>query len=107
MTDKDKTFNAADEAQVTQRKRKDERVRDIELADIKQLMDSVQGRRFVWRLLDRTGVFRTSFTGNSTTFFNEGMRNIGLIVLADVMAACADQYVVMMNESKEDTRTNG
>lgn len=68
MTDKDKTFNAADEAQVTQRKRKDERVRDIELADIKQLMDSVQGRRFVWRLLDRTGVFRTSFTGNSTTF---------------------------------------
>lgn len=45
--------------------------------------------------------------GKQHHIFNEGMRNIGLIVLADVMAACADQYVVMMNESKEDTRTNG
>lgn len=107
MSDKDKQFNAADESQVKDRKRKDERARDIELADMKKLMAIREGRRFVWRLLDRAGVFRTSFTGNSTTFFNEGMRNIGLIVLADVMAACADQYVVMMNESKEDERTNG
>jgi hypothetical protein len=107
MSDKDKSFNASDESQVKDRKRKDERLRDIELADVKKIMGSYEGRRFMWRLLDRAGVFRTSFTGNSTTFFNEGMRNIGLIVLADVMAACADQYVVMMNESKEDTRTNG
>lgn len=107
MSEKDKTFNAADESQVKDRRRKDERLRDIELADVKKLMSQREGRRFVWRMLDRAGVFRTSFTGNSTTFFNEGMRNIGLIVLADVMAACADQYVVMMNESKEDDRTNG
>lgn len=107
MSDKDKNFNASDEAQVGQRKRKDERIRDIELADVKQLMSSREGRRFIWRMLDRTGVFRTSFTGNSTTFFNEGMRNIGLIILADVQAACAEQYIVMMNESTEDIRTNG
>jgi hypothetical protein len=107
MTKEDKSFNASDESQVKDRKRKDERLRDIELADVKKIMGSYEGRRFMWRLLDRAGVFRTSFTGNSTTFFNEGMRNIGLIVLADVMAACADQYVVMMNELKEDTRTNG
>lgn len=107
MSDKDKAFNAAEESQVKDRKRKDERLRDIELADMKKMMSTREGRRFVWRLLDRAGVFRTSFTGNSTTFFNEGQRNIGLIVLADVMAAAADQYVVMMNESKEDERTNG
>jgi hypothetical protein len=107
MSDKDKSFNAAEESQVKDRKRKDERLRDIELADMKKMMSTREGRRFVWRLLDRAGVFRTSFTGNSTTFFNEGQRNIGLIVLADVMAAAADQYVVMMNESKEDDRTNG
>jgi hypothetical protein len=107
MSDKDKSFNAAEESQVKDRKRKDERLRDIELADMKKMMSTCEGRRFVWRLLDRAGVFRTSFTGNSTTFFNEGQRNIGLIVLADVMAAAADQYVVMMNESKEDDRTNG
>lgn len=107
MNEKDKAYNAAEEAQVKDRKRKDERVRDIELADMRKIMATREGRRFVWRLLDRAGVFRTSFTGNSTTFFNEGMRNMGLMVIGDVMAACADQYVVMMNESKEDEKTNG
>jgi len=103
---KDKTYNAADEEAVKRRKRKDETVRDRELHDLRTLMDTVEGRRFVWRLLERAGVFRTSFTGNSTTFFNEGQRNMGLIVLADVHEACADKYVVMMNESNKDKQND-
>lgn len=102
---KSKNYNAADEESVKTRKRKDEQVRDRELHDMRSVMDTVEGRRFVWRLLDRAGVFRTSFTGNSTTFFNEGMRNMGLIVLADVQEACAHQYLVMMNEYKKDLET--
>jgi hypothetical protein len=102
MNERVKTFNAADEDQVKTRKRKDERERDRELADMRQVMSSVEGRRFVWRLLERAGVFRTSFTGNSTTFFNEGMRNMGLMVLGDVHEAAADAYIVMMNESKKE-----
>ncbi len=101
MNDKAKTFNAADEEQVKRRKRKDESQRERELADMRWVMSSVEGRRFVWRLLEKAGVFRTSFTGNSTTFFNEGMRNMGLMVLGDVHEAAADEYIVMMNESKE------
>jgi hypothetical protein len=85
-----KSYNAADEEGVKSRKRKDESARDRELHDLRTLMQSIEGRRFIWRLLDRAGVFRTSFTGNSTTFFNEGQRNMGLIVLADVHEACAE-----------------
>jgi hypothetical protein len=106
MTEKAKTFNAADEDQVKTRKRKDERLRERELNDLRVVMSSVEGRRFVWRLLEKAGVFRTSFTGNSTTFFNEGMRNMGLMVLGDVHEAAADAYIVMMNESKEGNQSN-
>jgi hypothetical protein len=106
MNDKAKAFNAADEEQVKTRKRKDERLRDRELADLRLVMSSVEGRRFVWRLLEKAGVFRTSFTGNSTTFFNEGMRNMGLMVLSDVHEAAAAEYIVMMNESKEGKESN-
>lgn len=105
MTDK-KTFNASDEEQVKGRKRKEDKVRDRELNDLRKVMDSMEGRRFVWRLLEKAGVFRTSFTGNSTTFFNEGMRNMGLMILGDVHEACADAYIRMMNESKESERTD-
>ena len=106
MTEKAKTFNAADEDQVKTRKRKDERLRERELNDLRVVMSSVEGRRFVWRLLEKAGVFRTSFTGNSTTFFNEGMRNMGLMVLGDVHEAAADAYIMMMNESKEGNQSN-
>lgn len=102
---KGKSYNAADEESVRTRKRKDEQIRDRELHDMRSVMETIEGRRFVWRLLSQAGVFRTSFTGNSTTFFNEGMRNIGLIVMADVQEACADKYLVMMNESKKDLET--
>lgn len=107
MNEKVKSYNAADEENVRTRKRKDESIRDRELADLKMVMDSLEGRRFVWRLLDKAGVFRTSFTGNSATFFNEGMRNMGLVVLADVHEACAEQYIQMMTEAKKDTESNG
>lgn len=102
-----KQYNAADEEVVKSRKRKDEQIRERELNDVRTVMATVEGRRFVWRMLDRAGVFRTSFTGNSTTFFNEGMRNMGLIVLADVHEACSDKYIQMMTESKKDTESNG
>jgi hypothetical protein len=107
MNEKVKSYNAADEENVKGRKRKDEQIRDRELHDTRSIMDTLEGRRFIWRLLDRAGVFRTSFTGNSTTFFNEGQRNMGLIVLADVHEACADKYILMMTEAKKDTETNG
>ena len=107
MTEKTKPYNAADEENVSKHKRKDQNARDRELHDLRTMMDSIEGRRFVWRLLDKAGVFRTSFTGNSTTFFNEGMRNMGLMILADVHEACADQYIQMMKEVKKGEDTNG
>lgn len=64
-------------------------------------MSTPSGRRFVWRQLQRAGVFRSSFTGNSQTFFNEGQRNIGLMLLTDVHEFCPEQYIPMLKESKE------
>ena len=66
------------------------------------LMNDRRGRRFVWMLLESTGVFRSSFTGNSTTFFNEGQRNVGLMVLSLINELAPNQYIIAMNERKLD-----
>jgi len=69
--------------------------------DIKWLLSSPRGRRIVWWLLSITGVFRTSFNASgSTTFFNEGGRNIGLQLLAKVQEHCMERYVEMLNEQR-------
>lgn len=73
-----------------------------EIEDFKWLMAHKQGRRLMSRLLASTGVFRTSMTGNSQTFFNEGQRNIGLMLLAEVNDHCLDAYVLMLKESRSN-----
>jgi hypothetical protein len=66
--------------------------------DFKWLMGNKRGRRIVWRLLERTGVFRSSFTGNSETFFREGSRNVGLQLIAQIHEVCPDKYALMLQE---------
>jgi hypothetical protein len=75
-------------------------VRRQEVEDLKWLMAHKQGRRFVQRLLEKAGVYRTSFTGNSETFFREGMRNIGLFVLSEVMEVTPEQFALMLKEQQ-------
>ena len=48
------------------------------------LLKSKDGRWFLMRLLDATKVNAMCFTGNSKTFYNEGRRDVGLSILADV-----------------------
>jgi hypothetical protein len=94
--------NAADPNAVRKSEQKSKSARDRELNDFRFIVQTPEGRRYVWRLLSATGVFRTSFTGNSTTFFNEGMRNIGLMIMADLNEACPERYQQMMNEARHE-----
>lgn len=74
--------------------------------DMKWLMGSKRGRRIVWRLLERTGVYRSSFTGNSETFFREGQRNVGLMLMAQIHEVCPDQYALMLKEQRDVGRND-
>jgi hypothetical protein len=80
--------------------------RQVEQEDVKWLMSSKRGRRIVWRLLEQTGIFRSSFTGNSETFFREGMRNVGLMLMAQINATCPEQYTLMVQEQREHANRN-
>ena len=79
--------------------------RDTEEADLKWLMGSKRGRRIVWRLLDRAGVFRLSFNTNAMQMaFAEGNRNEGLRILAQIHTLCPELYPVMVKEQANDNR---
>lgn len=93
--------NIADEIKVKESEQKGKRFRERELMDMKAILETDYGRRFVWRYMGLTGIFQTSFTGNSTTFFNEGKRDIGLKLLADVTEAKPDAYLLMASEARK------
>lgn len=80
-------------------------LREIEKSDFLWLMQDKRGRRFVWRLLEKAGVFRTTFRPNSNEgAFLEGMRNMGLMLIADINEICAEKYQTMVNEQEQHGR---
>ena len=82
--------------------------RETEEGDFKWLMSSKRGRRIVWRLLERAGVFRLSFNTNSMQMaFAEGNRNEGLRTLAQIHALCPELYPVMVKEANERNADDG
>jgi hypothetical protein len=80
-----------------------EQERQRDLADVRKLMDSVDGRRVVFRLLktsgclDRPGVM----TDPAAISYYEGKRSIGFDLLADVMDVASKKFMVMILEAKE------
>lgn len=80
---------------------------ETEEADIKWLMGSKRGRRILWRLLDRAGVFRLSFNTNAMQMaFAEGNRNEGLRTLGMIHSQCPELYPTMVKENVHDRNTD-
>lgn len=46
--------------------------------DLLKVLSEPAGRRQLMRMIDQTGVFARSFTGDTETFYREGRRSVGL-----------------------------
>jgi hypothetical protein len=109
MTDEqllDTYMNQADLANAARLKAENEaKQAGEELAsDLKWVMGTNQGRRFVMRLFERARIYGTTYdpTSDRNSAFNEGMRNAGLMLLADIHAAGAyGSYTKMLMEDHE------
>jgi hypothetical protein len=78
---------------------------DSQVDDLKFVMGNKQGRRFVHRLLQECGVFRSVFhTEPVVMAFNEGGRNMGLKLFAEIHEHCPARYAEMIKEHKEHGR---
>ena len=75
-------------------------VREQQVADLQWLLANAQGRRVLARILDMSGTGRNSFTGSSTTFYNEGRRSIGVELEAEAKALAFDHYITMLQEQR-------
>lgn len=67
--------------------------------DIIAVMNTPQGRRFIWRWLEKARIFRSPYAGSTNdTMVNLGEHNLGLAVMTQVIDACPDLYLLMQNE---------
>lgn len=77
--------------------------RQQQIDDIKWLMAHAAGRRFVSRLLEETGTFRTSFhTNGSTMAFNEGRKHLGYFLTAELLEITPEPYFKLLKEYRSE-----
>ena len=81
-----------------------DRLRNQEVEDLRSILKTVYGKRFIWKWLGRSGIFRQSFMPGAadSTAFNEGRRSIGNALLAEVLEVRPDSYSEMVKYAKEE-----
>jgi hypothetical protein len=68
------------------------------------IMSTPEGRLFMNWLLGECGIMRISYSGklpNEATFFNEGMRNIGLKIFSVIDQHFPKEWLAMREEAKK------
>ena len=87
----------------TIRKDKLKALHDRQDNDFRWLMSDERGRRFMWRLIEMSGVRRRSYDGSTEMMLiREGERNIGLRLMADLERIVPDLQLEMMKEQRTD-----
>ena len=105
MTDdnRDGVKDFSDPKTVRKGKKKYQQKRLDEIADLEAVMETPQGRRVLWRILDESKFLAENmFTGNSTTFFNLGQHKIGVWLYKEIMTANPKQFLSMMEAQIKD-----
>jgi hypothetical protein len=80
--------------------KKADKIRLEELEDLRAVMSTGPGFRFMKRLINITGPYRSNFnTDHAVHSFLDGERNVGARVLSDMLEASPDMAVRILIES--------
>ena len=90
-------FNTEEENE--KRTLEEKRRRAKEISDLRRILKTPEGRRFIWRLWSKCGIFRNPFHLNSNQHSkNSGRMSIGQELLFDVNEASVTAFAKMQNE---------
>lgn len=90
--------------------RKQEQIRRLQYTeDFRELLGSRLGRRFVYSILSRTGVFWSTYNPKAQDVaidmaISEGRKQIGYELMNEITAICPANYHLMVQEHEEDER---
>lgn len=98
----------SDEEQVAKGKKKFQIRRQQEQEDIRQVLSTPAGQALIWRIMDQSKMLAPNmFTGNSTTFYNLGSRDLGLWLYNEIMEAAPNAMLKMMQNQLKKDEDNG
>ena len=98
----------SDEPREVRNQRRRARIkRRDQLAFITKVLGDPNGREWFYDLLSTCHQFSTSFDPNALKMsFREGERNVGLRIVADIIEASSDLYLLMLKEANSERNSS-
>jgi hypothetical protein len=104
----DPDFNSGDPKSVAKRQSRAEAEAMQHRNDVRSVLATVEGRRVVYDLLGKFGLYHDTFSTNALSMSNlSGMRKSALILLAEVEAADPMAFILMQQENITKEASNG
>lgn len=95
-------YDAGNPSSVKEKEKRAKILAERRLNGLKQIMASADGRAWMWDFLSRCGLFAVLFSGHANRdAFDNGMRNAGMPVFADIQKNCMNEYLTMVKENNQ------
>jgi hypothetical protein len=92
--------NAASKKQVESAEARQRRLQAREVSDMREILSTSSGRRFLWNLMAKCKTFESVFETSSRIAYNAGQQDIGHFLLAKIDEADAAMFFKMREENK-------
>lgn len=91
--------SASDEGQVKKAERRDKFSLQNETSDIREVMSTPAGRRMMWALLAKCGVFESIYENTEFIRYRSGQQDIGHWLIGRIMESDPDLWLEMQSEA--------
>ena len=73
--------------------------RNVELEDLRAVLNTPQGRSVLWRILSKCKTFNTIWHASSLIHYNAGQQDIGHWLMAEISETGEESLMVLMKEN--------
>lgn len=94
--------NASSKKQVESAEHKERRQHLRSSNDLRAVLQTVEGRRFLWRLLGRCKTFASIYEASARIHYNAGQQDIGHNLLIEIDEADPEAFFKMRNEAQQE-----
>ncbi|WP_457794268.1 Bbp19 family protein [Acinetobacter baumannii] len=94
-------------SELEQKKLDSKSIRDQELNDLKSILATDYGKRFLMRLINRSNYLQPTYGGGaqiSDFAFMEGRREFGLYIIGEITLANSDAWLDMQKNHFKETK---
>jgi hypothetical protein len=95
--------NSADPEQVDRAQKVEKRRLGREVADLRKVLSTYEGRRFLYRLMDDCGLLKNTFHPDKLhNYFMQGERNVALRLMDKINLVSPDAFALMVKEWEKE-----